>query len=134
MLFRSGLSGFLEPGLFGQSAGDAEADHNFRMFPYQSFPSRSLPDCNCGLTVDSIEEFLPFVLRLVCVMQSWKGGKPSIFNLTTQSYQEINGSEATALEEAATKYYCQQFFNYFGGAALVPHRLFMPTISLAGFM
>ena len=103
-------------------------------FPVNPFLSRSLLDRNCGLATSDIEERLPFILPLVRIMQSWKGDKPPIFNLAAQSYQEIPGSQATVLEEAATKYYCQQFFNYFGHAALVPHRLFMPIISLARFM
>lgn len=105
-----------------------------KCFPVDPFFSRSLPERNCGLAAHDIEERLPFILRLVCVMQSWKGDKPPIFNLAARSYQEIPGNQALALEDAATKYYCQQFFNYFGRAALVPHRLFMPLISLAGFM
>ena len=104
-------------------------------FPVDPFLSRSLPDRNCGLAAGSIEERLPFVLSLVRVMQSWKGDKPSVFTLAAQSYQEIPAShDPTEFEEAAAKYYCQQFFNYFGRAALVPHRLFMHTISLTGFM
>jgi hypothetical protein len=104
-------------------------------FPVDPFLSRSIPDRNCGLAADDIEERLPFVLSLVRVMQSWKGDKPPVFNLAARSFQEISGSqEATGFEEAAAKYYCQQFFNYFGRAALVPHRLFMPIISLTGFM
>jgi hypothetical protein len=106
-----------------------------RCFPINPLLSRSLPDRNCGLAADDIEERLPFVLSLVRVMQSWKGNKPPVFNLAAQSFQEISASqEATGFEEAAAKYYCQQFFNYFGRAALVPHHLFMPTISLTGFM
>jgi hypothetical protein len=31
---------------------------------------------------------------------------------------------AVDLEKVVAKYYCQQFFNYFGRAAQVPHRLF----------
>jgi hypothetical protein len=103
-------------------------------FPVDPFLSRSLSDRNCGLTANDIEERLPFILSLVRVMQSWRGDKPPIFNLAARSYQEISRSQATGFEEAATKYYCQQFYNYFGRAALVPHRLFMPIISLAGFM
>jgi hypothetical protein len=106
-----------------------------KCFPVDPFLSRSLPDRNCGLAADGIEERLPFILSLVRVMQSWKGDKPSVFILAAQSYQEISASQnPTEFEEAAAKYYCQQFFNYFGRAALVPHRLFMPIISLAGFM
>ena len=106
-----------------------------KCFPVDPFLSRSLPDRNCGLAADGIEERLPFILSLVRVMQSWKGDKPSVFILAAQSYQEISASQdSTEFEEAAAKYYCQQFFNYFGRAALVPHRLFMPIISLTGFM
>jgi hypothetical protein len=103
-------------------------------FSVDPFLSRSLPDRNCGLAADGIEERLPFILPMVRVMQSWKGDKPSIFNLAARSYQEISKCEALSFEEAATKYYCQQFFNYFGRAAMVPHGLFTPHINLAGFM
>ena len=103
-------------------------------FPVDPFLLRSLPDCNCGLATNEIKECLLFILPLICVMQSWKGDKPTIFSLAARSYQEIPGSEAPELEEAATKYYCQQFFNYFGHAALVPHQLIMPLINLARFM
>ena len=99
-------------------------------FSADPFLLRSLPDRNCGLAANEIEECLLFILPLIHVMQSWKGDRPTIFSLAARSYQEIPGSEAPGLEEAATKYYCQQFFNYFGHAALVPHRLFMPLINL----
>ena len=107
-----------------------------KCFPVDPFFSRSLPERNCGLAAHDIEEHLPFILRLVCVMQSWKGDKPPIFNLAAWSYHEIPGNQALMLEDAATKYYCQPFFffDYFGCAALVPHCLFMLLINLAGFM
>lgn len=103
-------------------------------FSVDPFLSGLLPDRNCGLAADDIEERLIFILPLVRIMQSWKGNKPPIFDLAEKSYQEIPRSQATELEEVAVKYYSQQFFNYFGRAALVPHRLFMPIIDLAGFM
>jgi hypothetical protein len=103
-------------------------------FSVDPFLSRLLPDRDCGLAADDIEERIPYIFSFVRVMQSWKGDKPPIFNLVAQPYQEVPPSQASGLEEAATKYYCQQFFNYFGRAALLPHRLFMPVISLTGFM
>ena len=84
--------------------------------------------------MNEIEERIPYVVCYVQVMQSWKGNKPPIFNLAARSYQKIPQSQASELEEAATKYYSQQFFNYFGHAALLPHHLIMPIISLAGLM
>ena len=105
-----------------------------KCFPVNPFLSRSLPDHNCGLATNDIEECILYVVCFVQVMQSWKDNKPPIFNLAAWSYQEIPQSQASELEEATTKYYCQQFFNYFGRAALLPHHLFMPVISLASLM
>ena len=82
-------------------AADAETGLGFRIFP---FLSRSLPDCNDGLAVNNIEECIPYILSFVWVMQSWKGNKLPIFNLAAWSYQEIPQIQASALEEAATKY------------------------------
>jgi hypothetical protein len=105
-----------------------------RCFSVDPFLSGLLPDRDCGLAANGIEERIPYIFSFVRVMQSWKGNKPPIFNVVAQSYQEIPQSQASELEEAATKFYCQQFFNYFGRAALLPHRLFMPVIGLSGFM
>jgi hypothetical protein len=103
-------------------------------FPVDPFKSTSLPTRNCGLAGHDVEERLPFVLALVRVMQSWKGDKPPVFQLAALSFHEISAGRATELEEVATKYYCQKFYNYFGRAALVPHRLFPTDINLARFM
>lgn len=103
-------------------------------FPVDPFMTTSLPTRNCGLAGHNVEERLPFILALVRVMQSWKGSKPSVFQLVERPFREISASHATELEEAATKYYCQQFFNYFGRAALVPHRLFPTDINISRFM
>jgi hypothetical protein len=37
---------------------------------------------------------------------------------------DLSPDAARELEKVVAKYYCQQFFNYFGCAAQVPHRLF----------
>ena len=105
-----------------------------KCFPVDPFQSTSLLARNYGLAGQDVEERLPFVLALVRVMQSWKGDKPPVFQLAARSFHEISASHATELEDAATKYYCQQFYNYFGRAALVPHRLFPTDINLARFM
>jgi hypothetical protein len=105
-----------------------------KCFSIDPFMTTSLPTRNCGLAGQEVEERLPFVLALVRVMQSWKGSKPPVFQLVDRSFREISASHATELEEAATKYYCQQYYNYFGRAALVPHRLFPTHINLARFM
>ena len=40
------------------------------------------------------------------------------------SEMQLSPSRAMELEGVVAQYYCQQFFNYFGRAAQVPHRLF----------
>ncbi|KAF8805279.1 hypothetical protein BYT27DRAFT_7258384 [Phlegmacium glaucopus] len=72
-------------------------------FPIDPFKHIYLPDRNCGLAASDLEEHLPFVLALVQVMQSWKGNKPPIFTLATQSPRKISESHTKEHEEAATK-------------------------------
>jgi hypothetical protein len=89
-----------------------------------SFRHVSIPSENLGLADDCFDNRLQFVTGLVFVMKSWKGDKPAILagdlfdlNLTPDGAKEF--------EKVVAKYYCQQFFNYFGRAAQVPHRLFV---------
>ncbi len=83
-----------------------------------------LPNTNCGLAAETIRDRLPYVWRMVRIMVSWKGTKPSVFGLADRSPQGMTDQQAKDLEVAATKYYCQKFYTYFGRAAQVPHRLF----------
>lgn len=87
-----------------------------------------LPNTNYGLAADTIRGRLPYLQHMVHVMIAWKGTKPTAFHLADFSPQRITDQQAKELEEATTKYYCQQFFTYFGRAAQIPHRLF-PTVS-----
>ena len=92
-----------------------------KCFVLHTFKSIPLPNRNYGLAADDLRERLPYLQRMVHVMMAWKGRKPRTFDLADQS---LVGQQATDLEEVATKYYCQQFYLYFGRAAQVPHRLF----------
>ena len=92
----------------------------------KGFNSTPLPNSNCGMTADTIRDRLPYLQFMVQVMLAWKGTKPASFNLADHPPQSIADQQAKEFEDAATKYYCQQFFRYFGRAAQVPHRLF-PT-------
>ena len=64
-------------------------------------------------------------LSLHWSLLSWKGDKPAMLagNL---SKMQLSPDSAMEMEKVAAKYYCQQFFNYFGCTAQVPHCLF-PT-------
>jgi hypothetical protein len=83
-----------------------------------------LPHANYGLASNTVQDRLPYLQLMVQVMVRWKGIKPSVFEVANCSPQTVTDARAKELEEAATKYYCQQFFSYFGRAAQVPHRLF----------
>ena len=95
-----------------------------KCFPVGAFQHISIPMCNCGLAADTLLERLPYVVHLVRVMQSWKGNVPAVFALANHSPSDLSQDQGMELEVAATKYYCQQFFNYFRRAPQVPHRLF----------
>jgi len=82
-----------------------------------------LPNTSCGLAAENILDRLPFLCRMVQVMGAWKGPKPAVFDLV--QHLPIT-DQVEGLEDAVTKYYCQQFFIYFGRAAQIPHRLFLP--------
>ena len=84
----------------------------------------SLPNTNCGLAAEDIRVRLTYLQRMVRIMDAWKGAKPTIFGLADRTPQTITDRQARDLEDAATKYYCQQFYSYFGRAAQVPHRLY----------
>jgi hypothetical protein len=92
-------------------------------FPTSSFRHVRIPTENRGLADDDCDTRFKFVKALVCVMNSWKGDKPAILASDLSDLQ-LAPDGASELEKVLAKYYCQQFFNYFGRAAQVPHRLF----------
>jgi hypothetical protein len=92
-------------------------------FPTSSFRHVSIPSENRGLADDDFDKRFRFVTGLVFVMKSWKGDKPAILAGDLFDLQ-LSPDGAKELEKVVAKYYCQQFFNYFGRAAQVPHRLF----------
>jgi hypothetical protein len=92
-------------------------------FPTSSFRHVSIPSENRGLADDDFNIRFGFVTALAIVMQSWKGDKPAILAGDLTDLQ-FSPEGAMKLEKVVAKYYCQQFFNYFGRAAQVPHRLF----------
>ena len=93
-------------------------------FPLGSFPHVSIPSENTGLVDNDFNKRFRFVTGLVFVMNSWKGDKPSVLAGDLYNLQ-LSPNETRELEEIVTKYYCQLFFNYFGRAAQIPHRLFL---------
>ena len=95
-----------------------------RCFPINSFRHVMIPSENCGLAADDLSEHFQFVVELLHVMKSWRGDKPAIFDISMDNLRDSTRQARILLEETIAKYYCQQFFNYFGRAAQIPHRLF----------
>jgi hypothetical protein len=97
-------------------------------FRTSSFRNVSIPSENSGLADDDFDKRFCFVTGLVFVMRSWKGEKPSILVIDPDDAQ-LTPDGAKETEKVIARYYCQQFFNYFGRAAQVPHRLFATNSS-----
>jgi len=96
-------------------------------FHTSSFRHVSIPSKNIGLADNDFDNRFRFVTGLASVMNSWKGDKPAI--LSGDLFKlELNPDGAKEFEKVAANYYCQQFFNYFGRAAQVPHRLFTTNL------
>ena len=95
-----------------------------KCFPSNALNFAPLPNTNCGLAADTIQDRLLYLRPMVQIMVTWRGPKPTVFGLTRLPPHVITDQQAKDLEDAAAKYYCQQFFIYFGRAAQIPHRLF----------
>ena len=95
-----------------------------KCFPLDSFRPVTIPSKNRGLAADDFEERFRFITVLLLVMKSWKGDKPVLFGVSTDKLCTFSQMAAMDMENRVVKYYCQQFFNYFGHAAQIPHRLF----------
>ena len=98
-----------------------------RCFPIESFQHVTVPSRNRGLAADDLGERFPFIIALFLVVKSWRGDQPKIFEASEENVRNFSGHAAlSSFENLVAKYYCQQFFNYFGWAAQIPHRLFAP--------
>ena len=81
-----------------------------------------IPSKNLGLADNDFDKRFQFITGLYFVTKSWKGDKPTVL---ADNLSDLSPNTAMELEKVVVKYYCQQFFNYFGGAAQVPHHLFV---------
>jgi hypothetical protein len=95
-------------------------------FDENSFQHVPIPSENRGLADNDFDKRFRFVTGLVFVMNSWKGDKPAML-AGDLSRVQLSPDETREMEKVVAKYYCQQFFNYFGRAAQVPHCLFATT-------
>ena len=95
-------------------------------FHTSSYRHVPIPSENLGLADDDFDKRFRFVTGLYFVMKSWKGDKPAML---VDDLSDLSPTDAMELEKVVAKYCCQQFFNYFGRAAQIPHRLFAKNLS-----
>ena len=93
-------------------------------FSTSSFRPVPIPPEHLGLAADDLDEWHQFITVLALVMQSWKGEKPVILSAPLDNIRKFTQQAVMQFETVVAKYYCQQFFNYFGRAAQIPHHLF----------
>ena len=86
-----------------------------------------IPPENLGLAADDLDEHHRFITALALVMQSWKGEKPVILSAPLDNIRKFTRQAVMQFETVVTKYYCQQFFNYFGRLSQISHHLFAPN-------
>jgi hypothetical protein len=96
-----------------------------RCFSIGTFKHIPIPSENEGLAADDLDKRFLFITALVLVMKSWKGDKPIVFDSPVESFRRFTRTEVLHAEKVVTEYYCQQFYDYFGRAAQIPHCLFV---------
>ncbi|KAF9034146.1 hypothetical protein BJ165DRAFT_1534345 [Panaeolus papilionaceus] len=83
-----------------------------------------LPE-NIGLASDKLEDRLPYIIALGKVVKTWTLSPDPVLLFCNRRHPEsyLDLSRREGLERVVTQLYCQTFWNYFGRAAQIPHRL-----------
>jgi hypothetical protein len=84
-----------------------------------------LPSVDCGLAATSWEDRLLFVENFRVLVSGWDGEVPEKLRDVVVSSKE----DVEYVEKVAVSHYCQTFFDWFGRAAICPHRLPPPLLS-----
>ncbi|KAK7046956.1 hypothetical protein R3P38DRAFT_92560 [Favolaschia claudopus] len=92
-----------------------------RCFPSPQLLDIPLDDSKRGFASSVMQDRHPYTLRLARLMLDWKGVPRVICELAQQS--ECSTDDMVRLEEAVPRFYCQQFYEHFGRAAVVPLRI-----------
>lgn len=78
---------------------------------------------NKGLFSQSQQDRLTHLVILRRLMQDWEVEYPRPHALTIRPTRALTEPEIVALEAAVAEFYTAAFYEYFGRAAIVPHRL-----------
>lgn len=89
---------------------------------------------SAGLAARTLEGRAPYILALRNVMVLWRGGQDVLGSENVHNGKQYDKYDTKALQEMeaqATRFYCQSFFNFFGRAPLLPHRVDVVTSPVA---
>ncbi|RDB30786.1 hypothetical protein Hypma_005864 [Hypsizygus marmoreus] len=92
-------------------AGDDETDGSYLV--------EKIPTKDVGLAARNWFDRMPHVHALACLMSAWKGCPYEI----SRCERNMRESQLLQMERLVAQFYCQCFFDYFGRAAIVPHRI-----------
>jgi hypothetical protein len=106
-----------------QSVDLGDQDAVVACFPEWSMLVVELAWGNIGLAADKLEDRLPYLLFMKRLMSTWAGPIPEAIQSQDKSASCFSVAEIEELERQVARFYTQSFFNYFGRAAIVPHRL-----------
>lgn len=77
-----------------------------------------------GLLANHWHSRFPYVTTFVRIMRNWNVPQlPSAFQIVESRPESITEQQVLEMERAAVYFYTQLFFDYFGRAPIVPHRL-----------
>lgn len=83
----------------------------------------SFPSKNVGLAAINWKARAPHIFALRRLMKAWKGCPINILYAVEELTEGVSEYAVNTLESWVAEFYCQSFFNYFGRAAIVPHRI-----------
>ncbi|PPQ78922.1 hypothetical protein CVT24_012421 [Panaeolus cyanescens] len=94
------------------------------------FQAPQIEEKDQGLAEHDEQERLPFLQRLAEVLTAWPGHPPCadhVVQLRPNHLHQYGRERTRLLERELASFYCQQFFNHFGRAAMIPHRIYSPS-------
>ncbi|KAK1233322.1 hypothetical protein PQX77_003526, partial [Marasmius sp. AFHP31] len=79
---------------------------------------------NCGLAAELPKHRAWYFIRMCRVMKDWPGGvQAETFLAGKQKLKDYPNDELLAMEQWATTFYCQSFYEKFGRPPILPHRV-----------
>jgi hypothetical protein len=81
-----------------------------------------------GLAAPSWQDRLPFVENFRVLVSGWDGDVPEKLRgmmvlASAKNGFKVSRRDVESVEKMVVSYYCQTFYDWFGRAAICPHRL-----------